>query len=212
LSSTDQGGGKRRSAILWQFIHGRWPEGFAVCVSQAAGGGFMVLARLVRASWGGRSSSSALRPVQHLLWQQSKDQRTHDFAQGSIPLTRRIEDMSRLPALSSWLVCSTRCIYMDGENLTQECRSFMITRSGRGTSQQVQQAARCYGYVTGVFDTLAELEGRVVVPFCIPEGTNANALTEIVATFLDKNPARRNHSGADLVSEAWSESFPCTSR
>jgi Rap1a immunity proteins len=134
--------------------------------------------------------------------------------------------MHRMRAISAFMFAALACspvwaegpvqprvgIYMDGENLTQECRSFMITRSGRGTSQQVQQAARCYGYVTGVFDTLAELEGRVVVPFCIPEGTNANALTEIVATFLDKNPARRNHSGADLVSEAWSESFPCTSR
>jgi Rap1a immunity proteins len=109
----------------------------------------------------------------------------------------------------------TVSIYVSGTKLTQWCRSFMITHPlGRGTNEQVQEAAWCYGYVTGVFDLVAELtvQGRITPPFCIPKGTDSDDLTEIVATFLDKNPARRNHSGADLVGTAWSESFPCPSR
>jgi Rap1a immunity proteins len=60
-------------------------------------------------------------------------------------------------------------------------------------------------------DFAALLDRGVSLPFCIPEGTNASDLTEIVAKFLDENPAKRNHSGADLVGNAWIKSFPCQS-
>jgi hypothetical protein len=119
------------------------------------------------------------------------------------------------PAPAEGPARKTVSVYVGGEELTRYCRSFMITRRlGQGTPQQLADAAGCYSYVTGVFDMLTELteQGRIVLPFCIPEGTNAHALTEVVATFLGKNPERRNHSGADLVGTAWSESFPCPSR
>jgi hypothetical protein len=107
-------------------------------------------------------------------------------------------------------------IYVTGEMLAQDCRNFMFTRraGGQGSLEQHASAQRCYAYVTGVFDLTAEFvaTGRTEPTYCIPRGTNAIALAEIVATYSDKNPAQRNRSGADLVSQAWSAAFPCPSR
>jgi len=105
----------------------------------------------------------------------------------------------------------TITIYTNGEQLTAYCRSFLITqRQRQGTTQQYADAANCYGYVTGVFDTLSEV--NMLGQICVPAGSNANSLSEVVAKFLDENPERRNQSGAELVMEAWLKSFPCASR
>jgi hypothetical protein len=106
-------------------------------------------------------------------------------------------------------------IYISGTELTHDCRSFLIThRTGVGTAQQQAEQSRCYGYVTGVFDLATELvaQGHITLPFCIPKGSNANDLTEVVAKFADENPAQRNQSGAGIVSAAWVQAFPCQSK
>jgi hypothetical protein len=109
----------------------------------------------------------------------------------------------------------TMGVYVTGNQLTRDCRSFVITRraGGVGTSDQAQETARCYGYVTGVFDLATELvaQGHITLPFCIAKDANANDLAEVVAKFADENPAKRNQSGAGLVSAAWVQSFPCPS-
>src|SRR5262249_45000203 len=105
-------------------------------------------------------------------------------------------------------------VYVVGNQLTQDCRSFLnATRTGRVTWEQQAEASRCYGYVTGVFDLGSELVavGKITLPFCIPKGSNANDLVEVVAKFLDENPAQEDRSGDDLVWAAWKESFPCQS-
>jgi hypothetical protein len=106
-------------------------------------------------------------------------------------------------------------VYVSGTALTHDCRSFVITRRAGsiGTSDQAQETARCYGYVTGVFDLATELvaQGHITLPFCIDKDANANDLAEVVAKFADENPAQRNQSGAGLVSAAWVQAFPCPS-
>jgi hypothetical protein len=121
------------------------------------------------------------------------------------------------PVLAEDRAQRTVSVYMPGNDLTHDCRSFMVwKRTGSATTQQLHEAGLCYGYVTGVFDSVEELTNMRTVdltaPFCLPKDANANDLTEIVAKFLDENPAKRNHSGFDLVSGAWAASFPCPPR
>ena len=107
-------------------------------------------------------------------------------------------------------------IYMTGEQLTQVCRSFLMTRrTGRGTSQEWYDAATCYGYVIGVVDeaTILPDEGLDLfasLAICVPKSLNGNTLTELVATFADQNPAARVGSGYAVIMRALMRSFPCT--
>jgi hypothetical protein len=122
------------------------------------------------------------------------------------------------PVLAEDRAEETVNVYVTGRSLTEACRSFVLVKRqlNRGTTEQIADAERCYGYVTGVFDLAEELTHLTMInwhaPYCIPKGTNANDLVEVVAKFLDENPAERNHSGADLVEGAWAASFPCPSR
>jgi hypothetical protein len=103
-------------------------------------------------------------------------------------------------------------IYMKPEQLTEYCRAFLTTRrEGRGTVQEYRDAGICYGFVIGIADTISMLEllGDGTVSNCIPKETNANTLAEIVAKYLDKNPAHRKGDGQGLAVLAISEVFHC---
>ena len=71
-------------------------------------------------------------------------------------------------------------------------------------------AAYCVGYVSAVNDTLNSwlvLEGRQA--FCLPPGSNAGQLADIVRVYLRDNPSTRHFGAATLVMSALLEAFPC---
>jgi hypothetical protein len=106
-------------------------------------------------------------------------------------------------------------LYVNGEQLTEYCRSFLRTRrEGRGTPTEYNDAGHCYGFITGVYDTLSNenlfLKSNVLgFSICIPTNANAKTLAEIVGKFLDDNPKLRVLGGYSLVLRAWAKSFPC---
>ena len=104
-------------------------------------------------------------------------------------------------------------IYMTGEQLTHDCRAFLEFRrqGGRASAQQGFDSAMCLAFVEGVHD--AEILGvspsQLAPAACVPRGSNANSLAEIVANFADQNPALRGSAGYVLVKRALAQSFPC---
>lgn len=117
---------------------------------------------------------------------------------------------AKSPAVPNWT-------FMTGELLTKVCRTFMQVQrqGGNGTPEQLPELAACEYFVVGVFDTVEaylKTSGSDAGPllFCVPHGAhNDRALVEVVATFLDQNPAYRNNNGVSLVISALSRSFPC---
>ncbi len=106
-------------------------------------------------------------------------------------------------------------IYLTGETLTTRCRSFLtlVRNQNRGASQVVYDAALCRGFVTGVLDAIAfeEIAGRRehVAAFCVPRGVEGDVVTEIVANFGDRNPAKRSGSAYAMVRLAMADVYPC---
>ena len=110
-------------------------------------------------------------------------------------------------------------IFMTGERLTEYCRAFMLTRrqGDKGTPQQVGDAALCLAYVEGIMDAVTSENLHIErsksnespIPICLPTQITGNTLTEVVARFLDQNPALRTFGGATLVIRALELSFPC---
>jgi Rap1a immunity proteins len=106
--------------------------------------------------------------------------------------------------------------YFDGETLTELCRSFMrsekpatVPRITKEILVDYRDGGKCQGYVAGIYDS-ASLEGLFVSKaICAPINLNLNSPTEVVAIFLDQNPALRNQSGYELVMQAFARSFPC---
>ena len=78
----------------------------------------------------------------------------------------------------------------------------MFQRRGRRalSAQEGLDSAECYAFVSGVHDSEAnrnwEPTKSLSATVCIPPGTNGFSLAEIVANYLDKNPAMRDLSGA----------------
>jgi hypothetical protein len=110
-------------------------------------------------------------------------------------------------------------IYVSGDELTTDCRSYMtLTRAGMRTqdSQTAYLAGLCLGYVSIALDieTRNQYEannyGRVYQSrFCIPTDANAKAMTEVVANYADQHPEDRNIAGVYLITKAISDKFPC---
>lgn len=105
-------------------------------------------------------------------------------------------------------------IYMTGETLTSECRSFLsiMKQGGMGTVQQTFESGYCRGYVYGILDVI-NYENLSVSPvlgrLCLPPGLNANTATEIVAQYVDTHPEQRTNAGYWLVRVALANAFPC---
>ena len=66
----------------------------------------------------------------------------------------------------------------------------------------------CLGYVAGVSDHLARVEGAG--RYCPPEGISDEEEREIVVAFLDENEELRRNSALDLIVESLREAYPCT--
>lgn len=66
----------------------------------------------------------------------------------------------------------------------------------------------CLGYVAGVSDHLARVEGAG--RYCPPEGIGDEEEREIVVAFLDENEELRRNSALDLIVESLREAYPCT--
>ena len=118
--------------------------------------------------------------------------------------------------ISAQVVRYSVTAYENGEALTRACRVYMRwKRTGvQLTAQEAFDAGSCYMYVTGVVDFMY-FQGKEIMrtfsggPICLPEKANANSLTEVVGTFLDKNLELRHFSGTELVMRALFHSFPC---
>ena len=66
----------------------------------------------------------------------------------------------------------------------------------------------CLGYVAGVSDHLARVEGAG--RYCPPEGISDEEERDIVVAFLDENEELRRNSALDLIVESLREAYPCT--
>lgn len=103
-------------------------------------------------------------------------------------------------------------LFMTGEDLTRHCRGFLsLIREGKTSSPQVAiDSGQCMGFVIGVTDAIQVSGfGDDFPTYCPPRGVNSNALVEIVARYVDENPAERTSVGYVLVREALSKSLPC---
>jgi hypothetical protein len=117
--------------------------------------------------------------------------------------------------------------YQSGETLTDLCRASLqmseiigktLDQAGR-TFQEIQQiyfdAGLCEGYVLGVVDLIESQGGQTfktnsVGPICLPlPNISRNTLIEVVARYVDQNPAVRHFGGAGLVMMALANAFPC---
>ena len=110
--------------------------------------------------------------------------------------------------------------YQSGEQLTNRCRAYLRFRRHDPVTQEEEQqvlydSGVCLGYVMGVVDLVrAEHEQAFktnkVAPICLPEGTIGVTLTDIVARYLDQNPAPFTHlSGGEVVIMALAKTSPC---
>ena len=102
-------------------------------------------------------------------------------------------------------------VQVGGPRLTDDCRKYAsIVERGRfdEPKSDVAQSMFCFGFVLGVVDTHSTLLGGRGVE-CVPAGTDAKAMTEIVARYLSEHPGQRHLPGFLLVLEALSDTFPC---
>ena len=110
---------------------------------------------------------------------------------------------------------STVNIYMGGQMLTRYCQAFLDLRKRDGRvvdSQQGIDAGTCLGFVEGAHDAESMKMGSTTQngsQICMPANVDANKLAEVVAIFLEQNPALRNLAGYTLVMLAFANSYPC---
>ncbi|ENZ0347224.1 Rap1a/Tai family immunity protein [Morganella morganii] len=100
--------------------------------------------------------------------------------------------------------CYSMAGFYNGNDLDYWASS--LSKSNKGlplTESNESDASAFQGYVAGVYDT-----GEGVL-FCPPERSALKQMTDIVTDYLIKHPEKRNTQGADLVSIALSEKFPC---
>ena len=106
-------------------------------------------------------------------------------------------------------------IYMSGDVLASICHSYMLVRGNeeRGTTQEQGERFECYGFVVGSLDAITHEEAqtsRSATPrICLPPGTNAKTVTEVVANYTDTHPEKRQTSGYVLLRMAIAEAWPC---
>ncbi len=108
----------------------------------------------------------------------------------------------------------TYSYFIDGTGLTKYCRSYLAQKANgdrQGSVQSAYDAGFCQGVVYSALDARAFLpEGQApVMNFCLPDQINANDAVEVVARFLDTNPALRSQPAYILVRRALAEAYPC---
>jgi hypothetical protein len=78
------------------------------------------------------------------------------------------------------------------------------------TDQDPFGRAQASGYIAGVTDANNGL-GPMPLRWCyeVPNGVKTNQVFQVVATFLERNAAKRSMGAASLVEEALSTAYPC---
>jgi hypothetical protein len=103
-----------------------------------------------------------------------------------------------------------RADLLNVSGLYDECRE---TRGSAGH-------AHCLGYVTGIFDAMANPNPNEVrgVNMCLQPGLwiykldvvdLAEALADIVLRFIEAHPEMRHWGPASVIARAFAETFPC---
>ena len=102
---------------------------------------------------------------------------------------------------SAWL-------FVTGESLAAYCRDFLAVRRNAAASddQQLQRYAVCLGFVAGVSDAVT-VEG--VRRYCLPFRSDAGAITEAVAKYLDQRPKELHLPAYTLVVQSLTSAYPC---
>jgi hypothetical protein len=85
--------------------------------------------------------------------------------------------------------------FVDGNFLWEECRA--VSANGN-------VGAGCISYIIGATD----MGNRLL--FCLPPGTQARQVVDIVRKFLENAPAARNLKADIIISELLSKQWPCT--
>jgi hypothetical protein len=87
----------------------------------------------------------------------------------------------------------------------------VCTEKKEGSVKAIGDALSCVWYLRGVADTLdvwvkADQENARA---CIPGGVTNIQMRDVVLDFLQKNPKDRHRSGAEVVTFALVEAWPC---
>jgi imidazoleglycerol phosphate synthase glutamine amidotransferase subunit HisH len=109
--------------------------------------------------------------------------------------------------------------YMTGQGLTIDCRAYLtLARANMKTSdaQLSYQAGICLGAVMLFYDAAAMERSKDILAktdyhrsFCVPNDTNTNDLTEVVANYVDQHPEKRGNLGWNLIEAALADKCPC---
>jgi hypothetical protein len=109
---------------------------------------------------------------------------------------------------NSW---DQRTIWMSGNKLAASCKHLQTCEDSATicTGRDSVEAGTCLGYIKGVSDAGSKNN------ICIPKGTTARQIVEIVIQRMAKNPElARNESGemtmaADIIEDALRAQYPC---
>jgi hypothetical protein len=89
--------------------------------------------------------------------------------------------------------------YTDAKSLWSDCKPSVGSRSG------------CINYVTGVIDGI-NLAARADAPptFCMPERLPRQPLADMIATYIQNHPDRRQEPAAAIIGAAMAAAYPCS--
>jgi hypothetical protein len=106
--------------------------------------------------------------------------------------------------------------------LLKVCRIAVNTYvAGRGSPDELQQAALCIGFVSATWkstDTInltramATGKGSEAFEFCLPDGVGAAQLVRIVVKYLESHPERLSNPSYPESLTAIREAYPCGQR
>jgi len=94
-----------------------------------------------------------------------------------------------------------------GNDLLEQCSA---TKADGVTKWSVNMAS-CYGYISGVINTLEGLQSTEYLKSvtCIPEGVNIEELRDITVNIIKTVPEYRHYKASSLVILAMKKVFPC---
>ncbi len=97
--------------------------------------------------------------------------------------------------------------YLDGNRLLQryQAKKRMVDGKGDALSADAIDAGFYIGYVQGAAESLTDL-------LCLPEKLTASHAEEIVGTYLESHPEKRQKPASFLVRKALAEAYPCAKK
>ena len=101
--------------------------------------------------------------------------------------------------------------YMNGNDFHSQCGRYKAAV----LAGQVQVESYCQGVVVGMVEMLPLLSARTFetassrLRVCVPTGIPASQLRDVIAIWIEENPALRHYSLSALAEEALRAEFPC---